>query len=114
MGKQANKANTSAALVTVAAPAPSAPAKRTIQKNRVTQNGVTAPSAGGKCAAVWEECTALHSAGVYPTVQHMRAYAARTNTNPNNAQIELYVWRKHNGVASVRISTVARATPAAK
>lgn len=101
MAKQARKTETVATVATVAPSAP-APAKRTIQKNRATQNGVTAPSAGGKCANVWAECDRLQAEGTYPTIAHMREYAARTNTNVNNAQIELGYWRKFHGIAAVR------------
>lgn len=69
-----------------------------IQKDRVTANGVTRPSAGGKCDAVWAECDRLQAAGILPSVEALRTWATANNHNINNAQIELYRWRTFNGI----------------
>lgn len=95
-----------AAPVTPALPAPAA--KRTIQKNRVTQNGVTAPSAGGKCAAIW---AFVQGASTLPTVAQVKAFALANGYNSTNAQIEYYNCRKFMGV---RGRVAAPAAPAAQ
>lgn len=104
MARTARKSHTNptpAPVVEVpAAPQPST--KRTIQRDRVTQNGITRPSTGGKCELVWAECDRLLAAGTNPTVAHLRSWCEAGNHNVNNAQIELYRWRTWAGVASTR------------
>lgn len=68
-----------------------------IQKDRPVRNGIKRPSAGGKCAAVWEALDAMVAGGnAKPMPADAKAWAEANGTNPNNAVIELYVWRKFN------------------
>lgn len=89
-----------AALDNMAPPAPvqveAAPAKRTIEKDRPKQNGVTRPSAGGLCRAVWDLCDAQGKPGEV-TLAAVKA-AAPAQLNPTNVAIEYYQWRKFHGV----------------
>lgn len=78
--------------------APATPAPKgkgvSIQKHRETRNGITRPSAGGKCAAVWQQCDAMVAEGVKPMPALMKAWATEQGHNPSNAVIEMYQWRK--------------------
>jgi hypothetical protein len=65
-----------------------------IQKVRVTQNGVTRPSAGGKCDAVWVALDGM----VAPTSAMIKEWAADNGQNVNNATTEFSQWRKFNGL----------------
>jgi hypothetical protein len=82
------------------APTPATGVK--IEKNRPQQNGVTRPSAGGKCRAVWDALDAFAAAnnttvaGI--TSKQVKSLAAANGFNANNASIEFYQWRKYNGV----------------
>lgn len=73
-----------------------------IEKNRPQQNGVTRPSAGGKCRAVWDALDAFVAsnatsvAGI--TSKQVKSLAEANGFNANNASIEFYQWRKYNGV----------------
>jgi len=67
-----------------------APAKT----ERVKQNGVTRPKAGGLCAAVWDWLDKHPGA----TAKQVREAAPEQDWNVNNAVCELYQWRKHNGI----------------
>lgn len=80
--------------------APVIAAKRTIEKNRAVAHGVTRPSAGGKCRVVWDACDMLRTQGngTIPSVTAIKQYATDNGWNVNNAQIEYYAWRKHNGI----------------
>lgn len=70
-----------------------------IEKDRPTQNGVTRPSAGGRCRAVWDALDAYQrETGELPTAQVVRELAADEGWNPNNASIEFYQWRKFHGI----------------
>lgn len=70
-----------------------------IEKDRPTQNGVTRPSAGGRCRAVWDALSAYQrETGEVPTAMVVRELAADLGFNPNNASIEFYQWRKFNGI----------------
>jgi len=72
-----------------------------IQQGRAVQNGVTRPSAGGLCAAVWQICDELYKRNnnACPPIGAVRAAGQAKNLNPNNVQIEYYVWRKFMGIA---------------
>lgn len=116
--RKARNTNTSTPAQLTAALTPTIAAKRTIQPNRVVGNGVTAPSVGGKCSAVWVACAAMqaHNGGVVPTVAVMRAWGAQHGLNANNVQIEYYNYRKHIGVrgrVKVAATPAATVTPAA-
>jgi hypothetical protein len=65
-----------------------------IQKDRPCQNGVKRPSDGTQCAAVWELCDTLGN----PSAKDMRAQNDAMGWNMNNTLIELYNWRKFNGI----------------
>lgn len=82
-----------------AVPAPEAPAHKglVIEQNRPKQNGVTRPSAGGACRAVWDFCWSV--APAIPTVAQVKAHATKMGWNINNASIEYYCWRKYNGIS---------------
>lgn len=70
-----------------------------IEKERPTQNGVTRPSAGGRCRAVWDALDAYRTeTGITPDAKVVRELAADEGWNPNNASIEFYQWRKFNGI----------------
>lgn len=74
-----------------------------IEKDRPTQNGVTRPSAGGKCRAVWDaldELLAELEEGEHVTAKMVKDLAADEGWNVNNASIEFYRWRKFNGFTS--------------
>ncbi len=70
-----------------------------ICKNRVEQNGVKQRSKGGKCSNVWEACDALLKAGTPPVPKQMREMAELQGWNENNTIIEMYKWRKFNGLS---------------
>lgn len=117
MGKRKNNANTSTnpAQLTAALTATIAP-KRTIQPNRAVGNGVTAPSVGGKCSAVWVAVAAMQAAngGVVPAIAQVRAWGVQQGLNANNVQIEYYNYRKHIGVRGrVKVATPTAITPTA-
>lgn len=85
-------------------------AKRTVEKNRETRNGVTRPSAGGLCRAVWDYCDSVQENGTIPTAADVKRYADVMGWNKNNAQIELYQWRKFMGIRG----RVAKVVPKAE
>lgn len=108
--RKANHATLVALAVQHLTPAPAAPlpvaSKPTqvavglvIEKDRPTQNGVTRPSAGGRCRAVWDALDAYRAeTNEVPTAAVVRSLAADEGWNPNNASIEFYQWRKYNGI----------------
>lgn len=69
-----------------------------VEKDREERNGVKRPSAGGACRAVWDWLDKHPDA----QLKDVRAVAEKKGWNANNAAIELYQWRKFNGVASKR------------
>lgn len=72
----------------------------TIEKNRDVQNGIKRPSIGGVCRGVWDACDEFMSAnGVSPKPMDLREKAIANGWNLNNVSIELYQWRKFNGLA---------------
>lgn len=69
-----------------------------IQKDREERNGIKRPSAGGKCAAVWELCEEIYAEkGMVPTPSVLKGKAEERGLNPNNVSIELYRWRAWMG-----------------
>lgn len=79
-----------------------------IEQNRPEQNGVTRPSAGGRCRAVWDALDEFRAeTGNVPTAKDVRAIAADEGWNPNNASIEFYQWRKFNGITGRQAKVVA-------
>jgi hypothetical protein len=84
-----------------------------IEKDRPTQNGVTRPSAGGRCRAVWDALDAYQrETKDVPTAKVVRELAADEGWNPNNASIEFYQWRKFNGITGRAKKVVAEVAPA--
>lgn len=70
-----------------------------IEKNREEQNGVKRPSIGGVCRAVWDACDAFRlQTGRSPMPKEIKELAAEEGWNQNNASIEMYQWRKFNGI----------------
>jgi hypothetical protein len=65
---------------------------------REERNGVKRPTAGGQCAAVWEALDQMRAAGTVPTPKDAKLWAESVGANANNACIELYQWRKFNGI----------------
>jgi len=70
-----------------------------IEKARPEQNGVVRPSVGGKCRAIWDECDVfLVEMKRSPMPKEIKALAEKNEWNVNNAVIEMYQWRKFNGM----------------
>ena len=70
-----------------------------IEKGREERNGVTRPSVGGKCRAVWDLLDKYRDqCGELPTAQVVRQLADEEGWNANNAAIEFYNWRKFHGI----------------
>lgn len=65
------------------------------------QHGIKPPVRAGKCMDVWLKCAELASSagadGKLPTVAEVQA-AMPEGTNATNTQIEVYRWRKWNGI----------------
>lgn len=62
---------------------------------RVEQNGVKRPAPGGLCAAVWEWLDENGNC----MLKDLKPVAEAKGWNLNNAQIELYQWRKFSGIS---------------
>jgi len=70
-----------------------------IEKNREERNGVKRPSIGGKCRIVWDYCdTYMKEHNTSPMPKHMKETALLQGWNENNAILEMYQWRKFNGL----------------
>lgn len=121
----ANRTRKSTAAATVAAQVEATPApapvqvdatsnKRTIEKDRPKQNGVTRPSAGGLCRAVWDLCDAVAQGTPNTVTLAAVKGAAPPSLNPTNVAIEYYQWRKFNGVSgrvvAPKVAPTAEAT----
>ena len=70
-----------------------------IEKGRDKQNGVTRPSAGGKCRAVWDGLDGLAAGGNNPTAAQVRELAAAQGWDKTTAMVQFYQWRKFNGIS---------------
>jgi hypothetical protein len=78
---------------------PKAPKKEKEAKApREERNGVKRPNPGGLCAAVWAYLDEVGD--MLP--KEMKTVAEDQGWNVNNAQIELYQWRKFHGITSQR------------
>lgn len=66
-----------------------------IEQNRETQNGVTRPSIGGKCRAVWD---GLDAEGTDTTAKRARELADANGWDRTTTMVQFYKWRKFNGV----------------
>lgn len=86
-----------------AAPAPKAKAKAKADKapavERVSQNGVTRPKAGGLCAAVWDIADKLSAklGGAPVPIADLLTVCEGKGLNLSNARSEYARWRKFNG-----------------
>jgi hypothetical protein len=70
-----------------------------IEKQRETRNGVSRPSAGGKCRAVWDALDASAANGEAPKAERVRELAAEHGFDKTTAQVQFYRWRKFNGIS---------------
>lgn len=77
-----------------AAAAPTAPATKAPKVERLERNGVKRPRAGGACDKVWPH---LDAVGDMSTTE-IKEWAVGAGLNPGNAAIEIYQWRKFNGI----------------
>lgn len=84
-----------------AAPSKAPRAPKPASALREERNGVKRPKPGGKCAAVWDYLDANPTT----TAKDLREVATARGWNANNAQIELSVWRRFNGIAKTKIAT---------
>jgi phage gp16-like protein len=84
-----------------AAPKADPKAKRESQEER---NGVKRPRAGGLCAQVWEYLD--QHGNMMP--KDLKQAAAEKGWNENNASIELYGWRKFNGLGRLQAQPKAK------
>lgn len=66
-----------------------------IEANRETRNGVTRPSAGGKCRAVWDM---LDGIGKAATAKQARERAATNGFDKTTTMVQFYKWRKFQGI----------------
>lgn len=66
-----------------------------IEKDRESRNGVTRPSAGGKCRAVWDMLDALTLSA---TAKEARVEAAKLGLDKTTTMVQFYRWRKFNGI----------------
>lgn len=67
-----------------------------IEKDRQQSNGVTRPSIGGKCRAVWDM---LDELGDDVTAKQARTKAAELGFDKTTTMVQFYRWRKFNGIA---------------
>jgi hypothetical protein len=66
-----------------------------IERDRETRNGVTRPSAGGKCRGVWDMLDAI---GTDATAKEARTKAAELGFDKTTTMVQFYRWRKFNGI----------------
>jgi hypothetical protein len=88
-------ATTSKAKAKVAAPSPKA--------ERIEQNGIVRPRAGGKCARVWDIADSISKRTRKPA--ELAAVLEQTDAeglNAGNTRVEYQRWRKFNGLGSSR------------
>jgi len=65
-----------------------------IEANRETRNGVTRPSAGGKCRGIWDM---LDGMGTAVTAKEARE-AGAGKFDKTTIMVQFYRWRKFNGI----------------
>lgn len=69
-----------------------------IQKDREERNGIKRPSAGGKCAQLWDLFDAMYAEkGMVPTPKPAKERSAQFNLDPVTTQVQLYKWREFMG-----------------
>ena len=83
-----------AAAVTVPTAAKPAKAPKVAKVPREERNGVKRPKADGACGKVWAHLDATGDM----SVADIKAWALSEGLNPGNAAIEIYLWRKFNGI----------------
>ena len=97
----AKKANGNGSAEHTEAPAPKAVRPRGVE--RIEQNGVKRPSAGGKCAAVWDIADNLSAEQKKPAeIAEIMEVAKVQGLNENNVRVEFAQWRKFNGLVKAR------------
>ncbi len=69
-----------------------------IEKNRDAQNGVSRPSAGGTCRAIWDALDAMVVTGVQPSIKQAKAHAEKEGWSLVTTSIQYYQWRKFHGI----------------
>lgn len=69
---------------------------------REVRKGVKRPMAGGLCAAVRQAIDQMNAGNVTTTVQTVRDLASTKGRNQNNAQIEMYGWKRFMGLSQPR------------
>lgn len=79
--------------------------------DRPQRNGVRRPSPQGLCGAVWAYLDEQWQAGANPVPmpKGVAAWAASQGYNTTNATIELYAWRKFNGISGRQAKPVVEA-----
>lgn len=88
----------------VAAPAPAAVETTglKIEQNREKRNGVTRPSIGGKCRAIWDALDEYvadpDNEGEKPTAKVIKAIGTEEGWDKTTTMIQFYQWRKFNGI----------------
>ncbi|QQM14100.1 hypothetical protein pVco14_050 [Vibrio phage pVco-14] len=69
-----------------------------IQKDREERNGVKRPSAGGKCAQLWDLFDVMYAEkGMVPTPKPAKQRSAELGLDPVTTQVQLYRWREFMG-----------------
>ncbi len=66
-----------------------------IEKDREARNGVSRPSAGGKCRGIWDELDAM---GVDVAAKDARAKLVPQGYDKTTVMVQFYRWRKFNGI----------------
>ena len=94
-----------AAAVTVPAAAKPAKASKVAKVPREERNGVKRPKADGACGKVWAHLDAKGDM----SVADIKAWAVSECLNPGNAAIEIYLWRKFNGIKPVKVAKAPKA-----
>lgn len=85
----------------VAQPSPAKASKATgikIQKDREERNGIKRPSAGGKCAQLWDLFQKHYDeTGFILTPKPARELSAKQGLDPVTTSVQLYRWRAFMG-----------------
>lgn len=70
----------------------------TIEKEREKSNGVTRPSVGTVCGAVWSEFDTIHEVEGVVLASQLALLADSNGWNRTNVSCEFYNWRKFKGI----------------
>lgn len=80
-----------------------------------TQNGITRPRPGGKCAAAWDVFDAISAQKKSPcTIQEALDLSRTRGQNDGNVKTEYARWRKFHGVTGRIVAPKAEVAPAAQ